>query len=249
MAHREFPHKLEFQPFPDIKIQVLQIPDLLRFLLNTPPVPGQYQTRPPRIFDRSDFARDFLSDDELSRLNAFKAMKKQVEWMSGRFAAKHLARQSLKQPFSALPFRDIHIRYQEHGAPFLEQCPNLCLSLSHSGIYTAAAVATTPGTVMGIDLEAVGDLPDKHFMNTAFTRAEIRAMETAPADVFRHWTLKEAYLKYIRMGFNESLHHVEIIQNTVVYKGVAQNLACWSRDLDQGYILSMVSDPPAGSHS
>ncbi len=239
MTYHDFPHTLSLLPKSDIRIEVLKIPELIRFLLHSPPDPG-YHTQRPGIFGRDDFRQNFLSDGELDYLNAFKAMKKQIEWLSGRFAAKQLVKKVLMK-YQDLP--EIEIRYREQGAPFLKAFPTHCLSLSHSGIYTAVAVTKDPDVLMGIDLEKIGKQPDTNFMKTAFTDRERQAMEDRPVEIFRHWTLKEAYLKYIRLGFNESLHHVEIIRNKVWYHGNAQNLDCWSRELDHGYILSMVSDP------
>ena len=62
-------------------------------------------------------------------------------------------------------------------------------------------------------------------------------------EIYRHWTLKEAFLKYIKMGFNESLHRVEIIDNKIFYPGQQQELSFWSTTIENRYILSMVVDP------
>ncbi len=242
MTDRKPSNMLSFIPTPEIFIQVLKIPDLADFLLHRP-LAQDYQTQRPVIFDKKNFKQEFLLAEELGLLNGFKAMKKQNEWLCGRFAIKFLVKETLTA--AELPERltDIRIEYREQGAPFLTSYPDCCISLSHSGIYTAAAVALPPGITMGIDLEKIGKQPDISFMKTAFTEDEIRDMGDSPYDIFRHWTLKEAYLKYIRLGFNESLHHVEIIKNKVLYRGRAQNLTCWSRERDHAYVLSMVSDP------
>ncbi len=243
MTDRKFPHTLNFIPTPEIQIQVLKIPDLIQFLLHRP-LGKDYKTQRPVIFGKTDFNQEFLSDEELTMLNGFKAMKKQIEWLCGRFAIKFLVKETLKKSRELTgKLTDIRIEYRKQGAPFLPSCPDHCISLSHSGLYTAAAVTQSPGLTMGIDLEEIGKQPDKSFMKTAFTEREIQAMDESPFETFRHWTLKEAYLKYIRLGFNESLHHVEIIKNKVLYRGRAQNLTCWSRELDHAYVLSMVSDP------
>ena len=243
MTDGKFPHTLNFAPTPETIIQVLKIPDLAVFLLHSP-LEKDYQTRPPMSFGQGDFRHEFLSSGELDRLNGFKAMKKQVEWLCGRFALKSLVKNAL-MPSQNMPERltDISIEYREQGAPFLTSNPDHCISLSHSGIYTAAAVTLVPGITMGIDIEKIGNPPDKSFMATAFTETEIKEMGGSPPDIFRHWTLKEAYLKYIRLGFNESLHHVEIIKDKVLHRGRTRNLTCWSRELDRAYVLSMVSDP------
>lgn len=222
---------------PDAAIRVSSIPDLLSLCLHHPPDPG-YETKKALDFRPGDFALDLLDAEELDRLNRFKVLKKQVEWTCGRLAAKSLARETL-MPEKAL--RDIRILYRSQGAPYLEGMETFCLSLSHSGGLTAAALSLAPGQVLGIDIEAIGPMPDHSFLTTAFTGREIRAMAPGPEAVFRCWTLKEAYLKFIEKGFNESLHHVEILGTRVLHKGKEQPVACRSWILDEGYALGLVT--------
>ncbi len=94
---------------------------------------------------------------------------------------------------------------------------------------------------MGIDIEKIGKKPDPFFMKTAFTENEIRHLTPTAHEIYRHWTLKEAFLKYIKMGFNESLHRVEIIDNDIFHQGKKQTINSWSRTIDDKYILSMVA--------
>ena len=227
----------KFTPIPGLHIRVHPLAQTARTLLTSPPA-ADYAVRRPQIFAHTDFTCSFLSDEELTRLNQFKAMKKQVEWMSGRFALKILAREML---MPGRDLADIRIDYMDKGAPYLAGHPDHCLSLSHSGLYTAAALAKTPDIRMGIDLEKIGKTPDDNFMRTAFTNREIRAMGRLPQDIFRCWTLKEAFLKYIRLGFNENLHNVEILKDRIVYcNRDVQKVSFRSRELAQGYLLSMV---------
>ena len=252
---------------PDaIHIRIMEIPELIRTLL-TVPLPENYRTARALHFQAAHFSRPFLDREEFQRLNGFKALKKQVEWLCGRYCAKTLARRilmpephrkqgpdpvlntGLNQGLSRNWGKDlvrIQIGYMDQGAPFLVRFPDHCLSLSHSGAYTAAALAGAPGTMMGIDIEAVGRRPDAAFMRTAFTEREIRAMGDGAYEFFRCWTLKEAYLKYIRKGFNESLHRVEIIGGRIFHNGREQDLVCRSLDLDNGYIMGIVSEPGTG---
>ena len=224
------------EPVPGLHIWILPLWGLVKSILKTPPQ-ADYAVRRPRKFSHSDFYIQVLSEDELERLNNFKAMKKQVEWLGGRYTAKAITHEILlpEQQLS-----DITIKYMEKGAPYLKAFSDHCLSLSHSGNYTVAALARTPDIRMGIDLEKIGLPPDKNFMKTAFTQKEIQEMGDRPQDIFRCWTLKEAYLKYIRMGFNENLHDVEIIQDKVFYRGEEQKVTCWSTQSVSDYMLSLV---------
>lgn len=243
MNAREFPDILNIAPVPHLRIQLIHIPQLAAYLL-TKALPEKYTVCKPQMFAPGDFIRPFLSPEELDRLNRFKALKKQVEWFCGRFSLKWLVR-SVLSPESPLP--GISIRYRKEGAPFLSDHPEYCISLSHSNNYTAAAIAMTPGFRMGIDIEAIGKQPDHAFMKTAFTDREISEMgadrESGSRTVFRHWTLKEAYLKYIGRGFNENLHQVETLTRGIFHGGKKTDLTRWSREVVQGYMLSAVFDP------
>ncbi len=77
-------------------------------------------------------------------------------------------------------------------------------------------------------------------MKTAFTADEIRHMPPDARSVFRHWTLKEAFLKYLGLGFNESLHHVAVINDQIYHYGRKQLIDTWSYCPDDRYVLSLV---------
>lgn len=225
-----------FHPAPGITILVMNISDILEQVLPGA-VPADYQGKKNQHFTRKDFSIPLFSDQELDGLNRFRALKKQVEWISGRMTLKTLVKELIRPD---LPMEEMLVSYREKGAPFLEGLPLIPVSLSHSGNLTAAVLAENPGPALGIDLEKIGPCPDPGFMKTAFTRKEMEKMGTGPEDIFQTWTLKEAYLKYIQMGFNESLHRVEIIDGRIFYHGNLQDVRTWSRVLEQGYILSLV---------
>jgi 4'-phosphopantetheinyl transferase len=190
-----------------------------------------------RIFEARMFDVSFLSDDELIRVNRFKALKKQMEWICGRFALKILVRDILNL---SMPMDEIRIDYREKGAPYLIQFPEVPISLSHSGDYTAAAISQDSQMTLGIDIEKIGTVPDQGFMKTAFTADEIRHMPVNARAVFHHWTLKEAFLKFLGLGFNESLHHVAVIEDQIYHCEKIQAVHTWSCFPDDRYVLSLV---------
>ncbi len=222
----------------DAKIRIARMPDLISGFCHHPPAPG-YEVKKAEPFCREDFSIPFLNTEELARLNQFKVLKKQVEWVCGRFTVKSLAKDMLA-PQAELT--DIRIQYMPQGAPFLEGFESFSLTLSHSGEMTAAAIGTRPGVLLGIDIEAVGPMPEDAFMKTAFTQREISSMAKTAEDVFRCWTLKEAYLKFIGKGFHESLHNVEILGQKILHNNTPQAVTARSWLLDAGYALSLVSD-------
>ena len=82
--------------------------------------------------------------------------------------------------------------------PSVASRPDLCLSVSHSGEWVAAAVADRP---VGIDIEALRARRDpERFARWVCSSAEWndwRALEGPAADdaLIAHWTRKEAWLK------------------------------------------------------
>ena len=192
------------------------------------------------LFKKEDFAFALLSREEINQINRFKALKKQIEWMAGRFLAKQMLAHFF---FAGTPLDCISLDYLEQGAPFCVQKPGLNFSLSHSGTYTACALARQPGTRPGVDLEKISAAPDTAFLTTAFTPEENRHMGNDPARIFTGWTLKEAFLKYIRKGFNESLQQVEVLPGGIFHRGRKAAVDTFSTRIGETYILSMVTGP------
>ena len=228
--------KTRVSPHKHIVVQRMRISDITNAIL-CGGIRPDFQTMAGRMFDPRIFKIVFLSDDELIQVNRFKAVKKQIEWLCGRFAVKTLAKDALDLD---IPLEKIRIAYREKGAPYLAQFPQVPISLSHSGNYTAAAISLDPGIGLGIDIEKIGDMPAPSFMNTAFTKQEILHMPAAASTVFANWTLKEAFLKYLGLGFNESLHHVAVIDAQIFHYGKKQPVSTWQTVIDGRYALGLV---------
>lgn len=190
------------------------------------------------IFKKNDFTQSFLSDGEILTLNGFRALKKQIEWVCGRYLLKQMTAGCFLKTIS--PDR-ITFSYRPEGAPFVDGHPRIPLSLTHSHDYVAAACSTDFETALGLDVEKIAGMPDPWFLKTAFSQKELRHLGNDPARVFRHWTIKEAYLKYIGKGFHENLHRVEVIHDAVFHHGRRADVAVFCRPLDPDYILSLVS--------
>ncbi len=191
-----------------------------------------------RVFDKEDFRQSFLNSDEINTINGFKALKKQLEWISGRYLIKLM----IQYNFSLhLPLNQITISYLDEGAPFLTHDPDIPVSLSHSNNYTAAAFCRNKTKTIGIDIEKIAKKPDIWFLKTAFTQNEIIHLEDNADSIFKNWTIKEAYLKQIKKGFNESLHKVEVIDKEIWHNKKQINIDVYSTFIDD-YVLSLVSD-------
>ncbi len=194
------------------------------------------------FFQAKNFNFNFLSKSDLERVNGFKALKKQVEWLSGRCLIKQMVVDLLN---TKIDMEDVKITYGAQGAPYLPQFPSIRISLSHSGDLVGGAMGMTMGIKtghIGLDIEKIRNIPDENFMKIAFTDREIEDMRPyISQDVFSRWTIKEAFLKYIQKGFHESLHKVEIIGGRIFYKSQLADVRVLSKIIENHYALSLVT--------
>jgi len=223
---------------PGIKIWYAKIPEIIYSIFKKK---SRFDLRAKsnELFRRQDLIKPFLSYEEINTINGFKAFKKQIEWISGRFLIKHLI-QDLSFPNASLD--QIIISYFDQGAPFLSTHPDLSVSLSHSNDYATAACCKNENQTLGIDIEKITKKPDAYFLKIAFTKNEILYLKNDAVQIFKNWTIKEAYLKYIKKGFNESLQRVEVINNEIFHNSIKIDVDVFSTFIDDDYVLSLVSD-------
>ncbi len=222
----------------DITIWYSNIPVIINSFFTS----GTYHNCRPmvnEIFKKQDFAFPCFNDAEIKTINQFKALKKQLEWMAGRYLIKQMIQTFFLKD---LPLERITLSYKDQGAPFVTDHPDIPISLSHSNEYTAVACSLNLKQTLGIDVEKISKKPDAAFLKTAFTKNEIMHMPDEAAQIFRHWTIKEAYLKYIKKGFNESLHKVEVIHDQIFHHEKTIGVDIFSTQIENDYMLSLVSD-------
>ena len=148
----------------------------IREILNTIFSKTSYHNNRPlvnELFQKQDFKPGLYSRKELLTANGFKAFKKQIEWLSGRFLVKSMIHDLF---LPKTPLSDISLGALDEGAPFIIPMPDLPLSLSHSYDYTAAAVCADRTKTIGLALDKIRPKPDAAFMKTACTKAEMDHM-------------------------------------------------------------------------
>jgi 4'-phosphopantetheinyl transferase len=221
---------------PDIRVGFVAIADFIKAnLINFPH--ERYQTLKNIAFKPDMFRYPFLSSVEFIALNHFKALKKQIEWLAGRFAVKKLV-------FSCCRSNDysgITIDYEPEGAPYLPEYPDFPISISHSGGYAAVALSRDRFTKIGIDIEKINPAGIRHILKVAYTdREQAMLKQCSDAAIFEIWTAKEAYLKYIKKGFNENLRRVEVIHGRIYLRQIEQDVSLFSGRINTEYALSLV---------
>jgi acyl transferase domain-containing protein/phosphopantetheinyl transferase len=152
---------------------------------------------------------------------------RQIEWLSGRTAAKDAVRGFIKQQYGlALLPADVEIVQDEHGrpvvqGPWVQQLPAAPeVSLSHTeGMAVALAGDGKHGHRLGIDIQQIRDLkPD--FETLALTTDEQRILNTVPPStrpewLLRLWCAKEAIAKALGRGLMEGPLSVRILSLNV----------------------------------
>ena len=107
--------------------------------------------------------------------------------------------------------RNLRIAENEHGKPYLPDCPEIRFSLSHSGDRVMCAVSTAE---VGCDVEEAGseeaDRLRIGYVSRCLTERERELSLADPADFYRIWTLKESFLKLTGKGLTVPLSSFEV---------------------------------------
>lgn len=115
--------------------------------------------------------------------------------------------------------KSLHITYNHHGKPMLENS-NVCFSVTHT--MNIMVVAVTHGIAVGVDIElATRKVHDPiAIAKRFFHEKELHYLDTAlQATTFLElWTVKEAYVKMKGVGLKYGLDkfYVDTVQQTIV---------------------------------
>ncbi len=156
----------------------------------------------------------YFNEQDFEKINRFKVLKKQVEWMAGKAAVKRLAVLACAENENALI-----IKAEAGGAPYLENYPDFPISISHSGRFAVAAAGTAVIDV-AVDIEIIEKDRMQSIGRVAFSRRELEELKGRSNEAhYLWWTVKESYLKIIGKGFAEGLKKVEFLKGCVFHHG------------------------------
>jgi 4'-phosphopantetheinyl transferase len=143
------------------------------------------------VLASAPLADTWLTDTERARLGLLVTGKRRSHFLAARWQARWL----LAQAYGGLP-QEWPLEAPEGAPPQLAQRDDLFLSISHSGAYTACALATAP---IGLDLETppVRRRNVAGLMELCCTLAERQLLAGPDCESLFHelWTVKEAWLK------------------------------------------------------
>ena len=151
-----------------------------------------------------------LSEDERRRAHRFHFERDRRRYMVARGRLRHL----LASRLNVSP-RDVELAYGSGGKPRLARPAELLtFNVSHAG--DVAAVAFSHGLEVGIDIEAVRELPDADQVAARFFSRRENEVYLAldpsdkPAGFFNCWTRKEAFIKAIGDGLSYPLDRFDV---------------------------------------
>ena len=151
-------------------------------------------------------AEDWLSSNEVVRLNSMRVAKRRADWRLGRWTAKCALAMYLTLPDHPQSLQEIEVRPAPSGAPeaFVSNARvAVTISISHRDGVAACAVAP-PGASLGCDLEIIEPRSDA-FIADYFTIEEQELIARVHLDdrsrlVALLWSGKESALKALREG-------------------------------------------------
>ncbi len=248
MTHYINPYKTENLNFltdiqtitPDISLCVVDINAVAAQALNGIYLESFRRER-NRELTPNDATVRLFSRDEFNYLNAFKSLKKQMEWMAGRLAVKCLV---MEADAGVSDLTEVEISYLPQGAPYLKNWPDYHISISHSQDYAVAGLSRRWDIKLGLDIEKMVDRDLGFLRKIAFSQRENERI--APDDYRAHyalWTLKEAYLKYLQLGFHENLQVVEMVDGALFYNHKrVDGIKIYSEEILEGYAFTLVKN-------
>ncbi|XP_071951390.1 L-aminoadipate-semialdehyde dehydrogenase-phosphopantetheinyl transferase-like [Antedon mediterranea] len=171
-----------------------------------------------------------IQQEEKERIAKFHFANDARAAMSGRLLLRKVITES---EFTDISWKDIKLARTDKGKPYLvdksvivdtDFAPNFNFNASHQGDY--AVVAVESSWDCGIDVMKV-EMPnmriDEYFrlMNRQFTSAEWMTIKGAGTNkqqmemFYRHWCLKESYIKAIGIGLGFNLQRISFKPETI----------------------------------
>lgn len=91
--------------------------------------------------------------------------------------------------------REVKIRRDVHGKPFLAEYPQLHFSISHSGEWAVCVLDEAP---VGVDIERIRPINTRRLAKRCFGLSEAMT----PCEFFDRWTRQESFLKATGIGLS-----------------------------------------------
>jgi phosphopantetheinyl transferase (holo-ACP synthase) len=161
------------------------------------------------------FIRSILTDKECKIFTKFKNLKRKIEWISGRMAAKQAFAGYQKSLDRSGQLSDISVLNNRVRAPLIVGHPELHVSISHSHEKAIAAVAPFE---IGIDIEKIEQRPNSlayYFLCREELSIFANQQNNKDDLITRFWSRKEAISKFLQLGGKLNFKHVNTVNSRV----------------------------------
>lgn len=103
--------------------------------------------------------------------------------------------------------KDATILKDEKGKPYLDTCPGIHISITHTAAAIAVCVSDSP---VGLDAETIGSVHPR-VAERLFTESEREYVGDDPTRFFEIWTRKESLAKLTGEGITRRLADVDVL--------------------------------------
>jgi 4'-phosphopantetheinyl transferase len=144
--------------------------------------------------------------------------------------------------FPVYDYEDIVVENGNRGAPYIQEMLSPHISISHSNEYAVGGISLNTNIDLGLDIEKIEPRDLNAFNDVAFTENELsNYIDLSDTTICKNWTIKEAYLKFLKQGFNINLKRLEVIDDTIIFdRSIQDNINVLSKQIDETYQLSVV---------
>ncbi len=191
-----------------------------------------------RRFMREVFGKDknvwgVFSEVERTIINKYENPKKRIQWMAGRYAGKMATKKFFAKgdntDIANIDVAKISIKNGLNSAPFIEEYPQLNISISHSYPYCLTLVSRNR---IGVDIENTISLFEP-MLKLYYTINEINEInklsqlnnnnDKSEADFLAtlYWTRKEAISKLQKVGMNMDFSKIDTVQEVTTLQGLS----------------------------
>lgn len=111
-------------------------------------------------------------------------------------------------------YKDQYLTWNKWGKPSLQKYPGVHYNISHS--YNCVACVISDKYAVGIDVERIR-IFSPYVARKVCTPDELQRIYSNPnpdREFFRHWTLKESYIKAIGIGLSYSMKNISFQINS-----------------------------------
>lgn len=144
-----------------------------------------------------NFLLQFVEQNKQIRINKIKNKTNKDLSLVGDI----ITRYAIKKVFG-ICFKDISIKIDKLGKPYVLDYPNIHFNISHSGNIVVCAIYDKP---VGIDVQRMDDVNFDSIAKRFFTKSEQNIFfnveeENKKEQFFKIWTSKESFIKFLGTG-------------------------------------------------